>query len=173
MKSIDILIPMSPERFLPQLVLDHILIQNIPFRLFSSNMIGDGAANARNFVKDMHSKSPNRSYYTLMTDNDILLPRGSLQAMMDFLEDNPEFGAVGLHRNEVPAEVREDSHINAGPVLFVTSIFDQITYHNNDGCECQGMTNDVRALDKKIAYLPNVQYEHIERTKRPDYEQPE
>ena len=108
-----------------------------------------------------------------MSDNDLLIPENSVQAMIDFLDANSDFGAIALHRNETPAEVTEPSHINAGPVLFRSPIFEQITYHNNDGCECQGMTNDVRKLDQKIGYLPNFQYDHIERTKRSDYGQSE
>ena len=58
MDYLDILIPMSPERFLPQVVFDHLLIQNIPFRFYFSNAKGDGAASARNFVKAMWQSSP-------------------------------------------------------------------------------------------------------------------
>ena len=61
MNHLDVLIPMSPERFIPQLVLDHLLIQNIPLRLFFSNAKGDGAASARNFVKEMWQNSQNKS----------------------------------------------------------------------------------------------------------------
>ena len=177
MEHLDILIPMSPERFLPQVVLDHLLIQNIRFRLFFSNVKGDGAASARNFVKDMWQQSLNKSEFCLMTDNDICLPEGSVQAMINFLNQNSDFGAIGLKRNgapEVPdTEAVEPPHISAGPVLFRSSIFEQITYHNNDGCECQGQSNDVRNLGSRIGFLGGWTYDHIDRTKRDDLINPE
>ena len=169
MEFLDVGIVCSPERFIPQLTIDHLLIQKISMRFFMSNCIGTGAANARNFVKEMWKDCPQKSEYFLMTDNDILMPKGSVQDMINFLNNNKDFGAIALHRNEVPTEVIEPSHINAGPVLFRSSIFEQITYHNNDGCECQGQSNDVRKLGSRIGYLPNYQYDHIDRTKRSDW----
>ena len=169
MKFLDVGIVCSPERFIPQLTIDHLLIQKIPMRFFISNAIGTGAADARNFVKSMWKECPQKSDYFLMTDNDILIPKDSLQDMINFLNNNKEFGAIALHRTETPKEITEISHINAGPVLFRSPAFEQITYHNNDGCECQGMSNDVRKLGHRIGYLPNWQYEHIDRTKRSDW----
>ena len=165
---IDILIPMSPDRYWPQICIDHILIQNIPFNLFFSNAKGDGAASARNHVKDMWTNYEGRSTYVLTSDNDLLLPEGSLQAMIDFLESNADYGAIALHRNQTPDRVMEDAHVNAGPVLYRSHVFEQITYHNNSGCECQGMTNDIRNLGYRIGYLNGFQYPHIENTRRND-----
>ena len=172
MDYLDIIIACSPDRYFPQLVMDHLLIQDIPIRLFFSNVKGDGAASARNFAKEMWKNTPGRSRYVLMSDNDIILPRGSLPAMIRFLDQHPDFGAISLHRHEAEqlpeTEASEPSHVNAGPVLFRTEVYDQMTYHNNDGCECQGMSNDVRKLGYRIGYLGSWKYDHIDRTKRND-----
>ena len=165
---IDIGIVCSPDRYIPQVVLDHILIQNIPFNLFLSNSKGDGAASARNHVKSLWMDYSNKSSYFLMTDNDICLPEGSLNAMFSFLESNADYGAIALHRNQTPEEVLEDAHVNAGPVLYRSSVLEQITYHNNNGCECSGMTIDIRELGHRIGYLPGFRYEHIDQTRRND-----
>ncbi len=175
MDHLDILIPMSPERFFPQVVMDHILIQNIPFRLFFTNAKGDGATSARNFVKAMWQSSPDKSKYVLMTDNDICLPENLVRSMIEFLDTNEDYGALGVQRGGEPpiskAEAMESGHINAGPVLFRQEVFEKITYHNNDGCECQGMTNDVRKMGSRIGFIGGFTYEHVDRTKRPDYGQ--
>ena len=172
MKYLDICMVCSPDRYIPAICMDHLFAQNIPFRLFMSNTTGTGAADARNFVKEMWQSSRIKSKYVLATDNDIILPLGSLQSLIDFLDTNSDFGAIALHRNMLPTEVREDPHVNAGPVLYRSEVYEQITYHNNDGCECQGMTNDVKDLDEhnRIGYLPGFQYDHVELTGRPDYE---
>lgn len=168
MEYLDVLMVCSPDRYIPQLVIDHLLIQNIPMRFFISNCKGDGAASARNFVKNMWEPVENKSKYALMTDNDLLMPKKSVQSMITFLDENPDFGSIALHRNQTPEETIEQPHVNAGPVLFRSEILKQITYHNNDGCECQGMTNDVKDLGRKIGYLGGFQYEHIENTRRSD-----
>ena len=168
MEYLDVLMVCSPSRYIPQLVMDHLLIQNIPMRFFISNVKGDGATSARNFAKQMWNQVPEKSPYVLMTDNDLLFPEGSLQSMVNFLDSNSDFGAISLHRHQIPNSVDEPNHINAGPVLFRSEVYDQITYHNDDGCECQGMTNDVRNLDYRIGYLSGYKYEHIEDTQRGD-----
>ena len=169
---IDICMVCSPDRYIPALVMDHLFAQNIPFRLFMSNSVGSGAADARNLVKEMWQSSDNdaKSNYILATDNDIIHPIGSIKAMIKFLEDNPSFGAIGLHRNMVPSKVLEDNHVNAGPVLYRSEVYSQISYHNRSGCECQGMTNDIKDLDYRIGYLDGWQYDHVEMTRRSDYE---
>ena len=166
MKYLDICIPMSPERFFPQICLDTILREDIPFRLFFSNAIGSGAADARNNVKNMWQSSPKLSKYCLMSDNDILFPEGSIKAMIEFLDRNEDYGAIALHRSENPQEVIDSAHINAGPVLYRTEVYKQITYHTNDGCECQGMCNDIRNLNYRIGYLNGYQYDHIHLSKK-------
>ena len=181
MEYLDVLMVCSPDRFIPQLVIDHLLIQNIPLRFFISNCIGNGASHARNFVKKMWQPMPakEKSKYVLTTDNDLLMPENSLKDMISFLDSNPDFAAISLQRNYLPQQLEEPKHINAGPVLYRSEIYSQITYHNDDGCECQGMTNDIRkiAIDPdqetfyRIGYLPNYQYEHIEHTRRHDYGQ--
>ena len=168
MEYLDVLMVCSPDRYIPQLVMDHLLIQNIPMRFFISNVKGDGAASARNFVKQTWEPAPDKSEYALMTDNDILMPEGSIQAMITFMDQNSDFGAISLHRKDTPHETIEPNHVNAGPVLFRLEPYCEITYHNNDGCECQGQSNDIRNLDYRIGYLGGYQYQHIENTRRSD-----
>ena len=162
---IDILIPMCPDRFLPESVMNSIIEQEVPFNLFLSNSRGDGAANARNHVLSMWKNFAGKSDLVLATDNDLLLPSGSLNCMILFLRDNKKFGAIALHRNQTPESVLEDQHINAGPVLYRSEVLEQINYHNDLGCECMGMSHDVRALGWRIGYLPNWRYGHIEDTR--------
>ena len=172
MKFLDILMVCSPDRFLPQIVVDSLLIQNIPLRIFFSNVSGDGAASARNYIKSLWQTQDDKSPFVLMTDNDIIFPEGSLQAMLDFLEIHPDFGAIALHRDKVPecsdTNVLESSHVNAGPVLFRPEVYEQITYHNNNGCECQGMSDNIRELGRRIGYLGDWKYDHIDETRRSD-----
>ena len=176
MEHLDILIPMAPNRFLPQTVLDHILIQNIPFRLFFTNAKGDGATSARNFVKAMWQSSPDKSNYTLMTDNDICLPKDLVRSMIDFLDQNSDFGALGVQRGGAPqlpkTQAMESPHVNAGPVLFRREIFEKLTYHNNNGCECQGMSDDIRNMGLRIGFIGGFTYDHVDQTVRSDLENP-
>ena len=165
MKFLDVGIVCSPERYMPQICLDHLLVQKIPLRIFFSNAIGSGAADARNNIQDMWIDCKEKSEYFLMTDNDIIVPEDSLKSMIEFLESNVDYGAISLHRTQNPDEVIEPSHINAGPVLFRSNVFEKIRYHNKDGCECQGQSNDVRNLGFRIGYLNGFQYDHIDRTK--------
>ena len=162
---IDILIPMCPDRYMPESVLKSIIEQGVLFNLFLSNSRGDGAANARNHVLNLWKDSTHKSEYVLTTDNDLLLPDDSLNCMILFLRDNRSFGAIALHRNQTPTTVLEDDHINAGPVLYRSEVLEQITYHNNLGCECMGMSRDVREAGWRIGYLPNWRYSHIEDTR--------
>ena len=168
MDYLDVLIVCGPERYIPQLVFDHLLIQKVPIRFFISNVKGDGAASARNFLKEMWNPVTNKSKYVLMTDNDLYFPEGTLLKMIDFLDKNQDFAAISLHRHEIPKFVQESKHINAGPVLYRSEIFEKIRYHNNDGCECQGMTNDIKKMGHRIGYLNGSKYEHIEDTRRND-----
>ena len=163
---IDILVPISPERFLPQRVFDSWLIQNHKFRFFMTNVIGDSAAQARESVRQMWLANEPSAPYVLASDNDIILNHGTLDVMIQFLEENEDFGAIGLQRGQAPNLTIEPNHVSAGPVLFRPEILRQIEYHNNDGCECLGMSNDVRNLGKRIGFLANVSYQHIETTNR-------
>ena len=171
MLVIDILVPMSPQRFLPQIVVDSWLIQQIPFRLFMSNVIGDSAINAREAVKQMWQASEPSAPYVLMTDNDIILNEGSLDVMIKFLEDNEDFAGIGLQRGKVPdgelTEAIEPQHISAGPILYRPEIYKQISYHDvNEGCDCIRAATAIRNLGHRIGFLCGASYQHIEDTNR-------
>ena len=100
---LDILIPCSPNRHLPQAVIDSFITEEISCRLFFGNTVGNNDhATARNAVKDMWQKSSEKSRYCLMTDNDLILPCGSIQSMINFLDQHSDFGAIGLEEKEPP-----------------------------------------------------------------------
>lgn len=167
---LDVLMVCGPERYMPQIALDTILRENIRIRLFFSNAVGTGAADARNNVKNMWQMSQSSYDLVLVTDNDIFFEEKSIPAMITFLEENETFGAIALHRDKPCAEDNlEPPHVNAGPVMYRSSVYEQIKYHNNDGCECQGMSNDIRKLGYRIGYLKDGTYSHVFRTAREDY----
>lgn len=177
MQYLDILIPCAPNRHLPQKVLNSLITKELPCRLFFSNTVGNNDyAMARNSVKDLWQISPQKSRYCLMTNNDLIFPCGALQAMIDFLDQNSDFGAIGLEYNEAPlvpdTEATESTHINAGPTLWRNELFQKIEYHYNDGCECQGACNDLRKMGYRIGFLGSWHCDHIDDTIREDLKTP-
>ena len=160
---IPVLMPIDPMRIVPEPVLTSLLTQGIPINLIMSNAIGTGAAQARQHLKDMLKSDPG---YVMTTDNDIVLEKGSLLAMLDFMERNSDFGGIVISKHFRPVQVQEGRHVDASPALYRSSIYNQITYHNRDGCECMGIANDIRNLGYRIGFLDNFQCEHIMDTKR-------
>ena len=173
MEYLDILMPCAPNRNVPIEVLNSFIMQEMPCRFFFSNTVGNNDyAAARNCVKDMWQNSSDISHYVLMTDNDLILSDGILQAMINFLDQNSDFGAIGIEQGEAPlvpdTEATEPTHVDAGPVLWRSDLLQKVTYHFNDGCECQGACNDLRSLDYRIGFLGSWSCEHIEDTYKKD-----
>lgn len=173
MAIIDVLIPISSNRFLPQVVLDYLLIQGYPMRYFMSNVIGDSAINARQGVKEMWQANEPSAPYCLMTDNDIILNPGTLDLMVRFLENNTDFAGIGLQRGSAPAgtpaQVIEPEHISAGPILYKPEIYKQISYlEGGEGCDCLRQGRQIRELGHRIGFLCGVTYQHIQNTERTD-----
>ena len=173
MQYLDILIPCAPNRYLPQEVLDSLITEELPCRLFFGNTVGNNhLAKARNAVKDLWQKDPEKSKYCLMTDNDLILPHGSIQSMVKFLDQNPDFGAIGLEEKESPlipeTEATEPTHVDSGPTLWRNDLFQQIRYHHNDGCDCQGACNDLRKMGYRIGFIGSWHCNHIDDTVRED-----
>lgn len=146
---LDIAMPNQDGRFIPQAVLRGIEAQGIPYRLWVSTTFSNGEyAAARNHVKDfaLQGNSP----YILMTDNDLIFPPGAFQAMIMWLEQNPDFGMIAISKHGDPApgnpnSVVEPGHIDAGPCMFRRDVYEKFTYSNKGGlCECGAMTNTLR-----------------------------
>ena len=164
---IDVLIPIHTQRFLPQIVFDSLLIQGYPMRFFMSNVIGDSAIDARESVKQMWQASEPSATYALMSDNDIILNHGTLDEMIRFLDENKDFGGIGLQRGQAPSLTTEPNHVSAGPILYRSEIYKQISYHDVDeGCDCLRQATAIRNLGHRIGFLANVSYQHIENTNR-------
>ena len=169
---LDVLIPIASQRFLPQIVFDSLLVQGYPMRFFMSNVIGDCPINARESVKQMWQASEPSAPYTLMSDNDIILNKGTLDVMLKFLEDNEDFAGIGLQRGEAPAgeptEAIEPEHVSAGPILYRSEIYKQISYYSeSDGCDCLRQGTAIRNLGHRIGFLCGVSYQHIQDTNLP------
>ena len=164
---IDVLIPISSDRFLPQIVFDSLLIQGYPLRFFLSNVVGNSAIDARESVKQMWQNSEPTSPYCLMSDNDIIFNPKSIDLMLDFLYNNEDFAGIALQRGSAPTELIEPDHISAGPVLYRSEYYKQISYYDEkEGCDCLRQARAIRKLGKRIGFLPNVTYQHIKNTLR-------
>ena len=173
MDYLDVLMPCAPDRNIPTEVLNSFIMQDIPCRLFFSNLVGNNDyAAARNCVRDMWRLNSNKSSLVFMADNDVVIPSEALQAMIKFLDQNPDFGAIGLEKNEAPlipdTEATEPTHVNGGTTLWRSNLLQKIPYHFNDGCECQGACNDLRALGYRIGFLGSWFGKNIEDTRRED-----
>ena len=161
---IPVLIPICPDRIIPEQVLSSILDQGIPVTIYASNAIGNGAAKARQYLKDLVKDDPG---YVMTTDNDIVLPKGCLIGMLDFMERNPSFGGIAISKHYSPQNaVDEPGHVDAGPVLWRSEAYNKVKYHTNDGCECAGMTKDIRRLDYRIGFLGGFRCHHIINTRK-------
>lgn len=184
MSVIDILIPIAPNRFLPQVVLDHLLVQGYPLRFFISNVVGDSASKARESVKQMWQNSEPSAPYCLMIDNDIILNPGTLDVMIRFLENNQNFVALALQKGEDPigriTEAIEPQDIPLAPVLYKSKIYKQIPYfkeiehskqpeeENQQKQPEPDPTKQIRDLGYKIGLLCGVTYQYIQDTSKTD-----
>ncbi len=169
---IDIIMPIKEGRFIPQEVLDALLAQGIPFRLFVSTRIsrGDYPA-ARNNVKQ-YGRSP----LALMLDNDIVLPGESLSRMIRFLEEHPGYGAIGLPKQDFSRlsdeELLHARHVDMSCVLFRQEALSELTFRwpppgedaATGGCECAQACRDLRRMGWEIGFLLGLCAKHIVRT---------
>ena len=160
---IPVLMPVDPLRYVPEQVLTSILSQGISINLIMSNAIGTGAAQARQHLKDMLKSDPG---YVMTTDNDIVLEKGSLLAMISFMDQNASFGGIVISKHMRPNQVIEGRHVDASPALYRREVYDRLTYHTNDGCECMGVANDIRGMGYKIGFLGGFKCYHILDTQR-------
>lgn len=168
-----IAMPIEEGRFLPQAVLASIEAQGIPYRLWVSTTFSNGETAAmRNNVKNFALRSD--APYILMTDNDLVFAEGDVEAMVDFLEEHHDFAAIAISKHGVPptpngeTEATEPDHVDAGPVLFRRSVYEQVQYSNDNGkCECGAMCDTLRNMGQRIGFLTNRAVHHIATTKLP------
>lgn len=169
---IDVVMPVKEGRFIPQEVLDGLLAQGIPFRLFVSTKISNGDYPAvRNNIKQ-YGRSP----LVLMLDNDIVLPKGALSQMLHFLEEHPEYGVIGLPKQDFSRlndeELLHAPHVDMSCVLFRQEVLDQLTFRwpppgenaSTGGCECGQACRDLRRMGLEIGFLPGLYAKHIVQT---------
>ena len=175
---LDIVMPVEEGRFIPPEVLDGILRQGVPFRLWVSTRYGDRqVADARDQVK-RYGQSP----HVLMLDNDIVLPPDGLKRMSDFLDAQPGFGAIALCKHPSLPFADDDAYLNAfhvdmSCVLFRKDVLDRLTFvdarnANRAGreqlaglCECANACADIRATSLRIGFLPRLYAEHLHPTR--------
>lgn len=162
---LDVVMPVKEGRYIHSKVLSSIENQGYNTKLWMSTLHSAGnIALARNQVKQ-YARTP----FTLMHDNDIILPDGILTQMIDFLEQNPNFGAVAVSKKHVPdpsiGKVEVVGHVDAGPVMWRTDLLHQITYRGYTDdcpqCECLGYCEDLRAMGFEVGFLTGVIAEHI------------
>ena len=165
---LDVVMPVKEGRFIHNKVLSSIENQGYNTRLWVSTLHSAGnIALARNQVKQYASGE-----FVLMHDNDIILPDGILDRMIDFLQQNANFGAVAVSKKHVPdpaiGKVEVVGHVDAGPVMWRTALLHQITYRGYTEdcpqCECLGYCEDLRAMGYEVGFLTGVIAEHIDMT---------
>ncbi len=172
---LDILMPTEEGRFIPQEVLEGMLAQGIPFRLWVSTKVSGGDyAGARNNIKQY-----GRSEWILMLDNDLILPAGAIQKMLDFLKAHPGYAAIALAKyplGQTNETVINAPHVDMSCVLFRKAVFDQITFSEprKEGrrlpepygvCECSQCCFDIRQMGLEIGFLTGLHAQHLPDTR--------
>lgn len=172
MEYIDVLMPTKEGRFIPQAVLESLLHQNIPFRLWVSTAVSNGDyAKARNNIKQYAHSQP----YALMLDNDVILPEGAIDTMMKFLDTYEDFAAIALKKYDSESGqspdflmAEEAEHIDMSCVLFraeelLALVFSYPSgdFPRRQGCECSKACQDIRQSGKRIGFIRGLAARHI------------
>ena len=168
---LDIAMPTQDSRFIPQAVLEGIAKQGIPYRLWVSTKYSDGqVAAARNHTRKLALQGT--APYILMTDNDLIFGEGDFEAMITWMEEHPDFGAIAISKHgdpdpSNPNSVVESDHVDAGPVLFRRTVYEQFEYSNEGGtCECAAMCKNLREnMNQRIGFLTGRTVKHIQNTR--------
>ncbi|MBN2326338.1 MAG: hypothetical protein JXR73_04225 [Candidatus Omnitrophica bacterium] len=169
-ETIDIVMPIEDGRHIPQAVLESIIFQNLPFRLWITTQFNQRRiSDARNHVKQYAI-----SYRVLMLDNDIILPHNALKKMNQFLDEQPHFAAIALSKNRkfhVDDPVIVESHVDMSCVLFRRNILNKLKFRDtrfeeNPCCQCIFMCEDIRALGFEIGFLNHYYARHIQNTNK-------
>jgi len=176
--SVDILMHVLNGDHLPPAVIEGLARQHVPYRLWVARTSSECPADARN-----HMKRYGDADLVLMLDGDMVLPEGGLRRMVDFLDERPDFGAVGLceHRDRRFYRVEEwlnAHHVDMSCVLFRRGTLDRITFadrHNASrvgrerlagACDCANACHDIRALGQRIGFVPEVYVDHLDHPPR-------
>ena len=176
--AIDIIMPLRDGRPMAQAVVDGIVRQGFPYRLWVSTHPTKGTADARNHVKQLATTD-----YTLMLTGDMVLPDGGLQRVVDFLDEHADYGAIGLCRHPNRRFYRVDEwlnahHVDMSCVLFRRDVLAKITFADNwnaarvgreklmGPCECANCCHDIRAMGLRIGFVPEVYVEHLDHPPR-------
>ena len=172
--------PCAEGRYIPQAVLTSFESQGIPYRLITSTKYSNGETAAmRNNIRQLCLLTD--SPYIMVTDNDLTIPNGAWRAMVEFLEANPDFGAIAISKHgdpapEAPGSVVESEHVDAGPVMWRREVLEVLDYTNradplsleDDGkncCECAGSVNALRqVLGLRIGFLAGFTCHHFHDT---------
>jgi len=172
--TLDIVMPIEEGRYIPQEVLEGMLHQDLPFRLWVSTRFYNGQyVDARNQVK-RYGTSP----YVLMLDNDIVMPSGSLKQMISFLDSHPTYGAIALCKHSGLRFDTDDGflhahHVDMSCVLFRKGTLDRITFVDAQSagkagranlvgqCECANCCHDIRQMGLEIGFLPHIYVRHL------------
>ena len=159
---LDVVMPLAEGRYIAHEVLAGLVSQCKRVRLWTSTQVNDGNfARARNQVKQYAMSTP----YTLMIDNDLVLPPNGLARMIDFLDRHSEFGAIGISKTHLPdpaqGEVEINVHVDPSPVLWRTELFHEIPYMNRGSCECMAYCEDIRARGLEVGVLTGMTAKHI------------
>jgi hypothetical protein len=175
MEPLDVLMPTKEGRFIPQSVLEGLLGQQLPFRLWVSTTVSDGDyAKARNHIKQRAHSHP----YVLMLDNDVVLPEGALGAMMRFLDTQADFVAIALQKGHLESgglsnslQADEPMHVDMSCVLFRTEDLLRLTFRypgdqreRRQGCECLQACQEIRGRGKRIGFLKGITAQHLDYT---------
>jgi hypothetical protein len=161
---IDVAMPVQAGRFIPMDVLVGLLLGGEPFRLIVSTAYPSNLANARN-----HAVQYAESQWVLMLDNDCIIPPKSLTLMRRFLEVHSGFGAIAIAKFPSCVDpylyednVSEPDHVDMSCVLWRQDVLRQIRFRTEESvyCDCLPACRDVRALNKRIGFLPKIFCRH-------------
>ena len=145
--------PCQENRYIPEPVMRSMIEQEIPFRLWVSTTYSNNETAAmRQNVADMALQS--NSPYILTADNDLAFPPGCWQAMLEFMEANPDFAMIGVSKHGDPDSSRpgmavESPHVDAAPCCFRREVLVHAKYSNAQGCECASMVHTLRHMHRE------------------------
>ena len=93
--------------------------------------------------------------YSVMIDRDVVLVENNIiETMCEYLEGNPDFGAVGLR--ELPGGDEKPEHVPLSCVMVRKEVWDTgIRFKDKMPCECLSFIQDVRQAGFKMGYLRN------------------
>ena len=97
--------------------------------------------------------------FALWVDSDVRTPAGAVRAMLDYLKETPDAGAVG-----VPYDLKTN-HLQFGCTMMRTDLLSKIRWEI-EGCECRAAMGDIVHEGYRVGHLPGFAACHmrLERT---------